>query len=413
MHQPTHRFGANTGLLDARGTAQILHSLSARYSAVEFADFCTVVEEIIIRDGIVVVGKLDRLHKHLRLALEPLFDAGVFIRPGEAFHTPDLPSDPRQLRASALAIERGLTTATVEDATFEARRLLGGEAHYGVVATPLLRQLQHFGLVRRPAVENTVWDLAAQYHKLSMDALALRSHFQSCAGLPQISLPPVALRAIQRSKTFEGIIPEVLQLRREFAPLRNHLRDIEDRLREGRLTPSQAVELESAWRLKWQRVADNMGPSTNRMALARTSLPLLKDGLKIVKSIVSQDAMDLVATTVGWIGPGFEALGALQLRPIHRSVSNYLNTTDQELVRAVARIFETDFVRLDADMRSLANQQGSPWRLALDNSVPLLRANETAAGPKSVLPAAYRPSTRVPAQPTAVRPSFPHRRRDT
>ena len=216
----------------------------------------------------------------------------MFIRPGEAFHTPDLPSDPRQLRASALAIERGLTTATVEDATFEARRLLGGEAHYGVVATPLLRQLQHFGLVRRPAVENTVWDLAAQYHKLSMDALALRSHFQSCAGLPQISLPPVALRAIQRSKTFEGIIPEVLQLRREFAPLRNHLRDIEDRLREGRLTPSQAVELESAWRLKWQRVADNMGPSTNRMALARTSLPLLKDGLKIVKSIVSQDAMD-------------------------------------------------------------------------------------------------------------------------
>jgi hypothetical protein len=330
----------------------------------------------------------------------------LFIRPDEAFHVPDLPSDPRQLRASALAIERGLTTATVEDATFEARRLLGGEAHYGVVATPLLRQLQHFGLVRRPAIENTVWDLAAQYHKLSMDALSVRSHFQSCAGLPQISLPPVALRAIDRSKTFEGIIPEVLELRREFAPLRNHFRNIEDRLREGRFTPSQALALEDDWRLKWQRVADSLGPTTNQMALARTSLPLLKDGLKIVKSIVSKDAMDIVATTIGWINPGIEALGSLQLRPVHRSVSNYLNTTDQGLVRAVARIFETDFVRLDTDMRLLAQQPGSPWRLALDNSA-LPRANEPGASPRKVLSHA---SGRVSAQPTVAKLSTPRGR---
>ncbi len=146
---------SNLGLLDARGTAQILNSLSARFSAVEFADFCTVAEELVLRDQIIVVGKLGKLPRHLRLTLQPLLDAGVLVSPGEAFCVPELPSDPRQLRATARAIERGLTTATIEDATYEARRLLGGEAHFGVVATPLLRQLQHFGLVRRPCVENT------------------------------------------------------------------------------------------------------------------------------------------------------------------------------------------------------------------------------------------------------------------
>jgi hypothetical protein len=413
MRQPISRFGSNIGLLDARGTAQILYSLSARYSAVEFADFCTVAEELVIRDAIVAVGQVEKFPKHLRVVLRPLFDAGIFINPEEAFQVPDLPSDPRQLRASALAIERGLTTATVDDATFEARRLLGGEAHYGIVATPLLRQLQHFGLVRRPAIENTVWDLASQYRKLSMDALALRSRFQSCAGLPQISLPPVALRAIQRSKTFEGILAEVFELRREFAPLRNHLRSIEERLSEGRLAPTQSLELENTWRLKWQRIADSMGPATNSMAMARTSLPMLQDGLKIVKGIVSKNPMDIVTTTVGWINPGFEALGRLQLRPVHRSVSNYLNTTDRELVGAVARIFETDFLRLDRDMRSLAYQQGSPWRLALNDSASPDGTNHTSDGPRRVLPSSFDSAARASVQPTPVKASIVQRRRST
>lgn len=363
-----HQLSSNTGLLDARGTAQVLYSLSARFSAVEFADFCTIAEEIVLRDQIILVGKLDKLPKHLRLVLQPLIDAGVFVSLREAFSIPDLPTDPRQLRATAFAIERGLTTATVDDATYEARRLLGGEAHFGVVATPLLRQLQHFGLVRRPCVENTVWDLAAQYHKLSDAAYALRRHLQSIADLPQISIPPIALLAIQRSKTtFERVVHEVLELRDEFSRLRVHLREIEERLREGKLSPSQALELEAAWRQRWEGLAEKLGAS-GRMAIARTSVPLLRDGIKIVKGVVTQDVADVVAATVAWIGPGVEALGSMQIRPVRRSVSNYLTTSDQDLVRAVARIFDTDFVRLDGDMRALAYQAGSPWRLAIDQA---------------------------------------------
>ncbi len=387
----SHRFNSNTGLLDARGTAQILHSLSARFSAVEFADFCTICEEIVLRDQILIVGKLEKLPRHLKQALRPLFDEKVFFSVPEAFHIPELPSDSRQLKATELAIDRGLTTATVADATYEASRLLGGEAHFGVVATPLLRQLQHFGLVQRPCIENTVWDLAAQYHKLAELAGDVRRYLQSMAYLPQISLPPIALRAIQRSKSFEAVIGEVLELRHSFASLRNHLRDIEDRMRDGQISPAEALELESAWRQRWERLAERLGKSNSRMALARTSIPILKHGIEIAKCAVKQDALDAVAAAVGWIAPGVDALGSLQVRPVHRSVSNYLNTTDQEMFRAVARIFDTDFVRLDADMRSLASQSGNPWRLALESAGNPSSGQSLAAtrpSPRSVISSA-------------------------
>lgn len=371
MGIPRDRFSSNTGLLDARGTAQILCSLSARFSAVEFADFCTIAEQVVLRDQIIIVGKRDRLSRAQALALKPFFDAGVFISLDEAFRIPELASDPRQLRATITAIERGLTTASVEDATFEARRLLGGEAYYGIPATPLLRQLQHFGLVRRPIIENTVWDLAAQYRRLSDIAAEIRRHYQSMASLPQVAIPPIALRAIQRSKTFEQIVFEILELRKEFAPLRAHLREIEDRLREGRLSPVAAIELEKTWRERWVRLADRIQCSS-RLALARTSLPLLKEGAKIAMAVIMQDAKEAVAATFNLLGAGADALedidvlGTLQVRPVHRSVSNFLSASDQDLVRSVARIFETDFVRLDSDMRALAYQPGSPWRLAID-----------------------------------------------
>jgi hypothetical protein len=201
-------------------------------------------------------------------------------------------------------------------------------------------------------------------------------------------VPPIALRAIQRSKTFEGVLGEVLELRRSFAPLRQHLCDIEDRMRDGRLSPAEALELESAWRQRWESLAQKLEASSSRMALARTSIPLLKDGIRIVKGGVNQDALDVVAAAVGWIGSGVDALGALQVRPVHRSVSNYLKTTDQDLLRAVAKIFDTDFVRLNADMQSLAHQPGNPWRLALDGASVARPTSSLAAprlGPKAVI----------------------------
>lgn len=412
------QFSSNTGLLDARSVAQILHSLSSRFSAVEFADFCTIAEQIVLRDQIIIVGQIDKFPAHLRLVLKPLLDANVFVSPGIRFPVPQLSADPRQLQATRAAIARNLTTATIEDATFEARRVLGAEAHFGVAATPLLRQLQHFGLVRRTCFEHSVWDVSSQYQRLSEFVFELRRRIQAAAELPQVSIPPIALQAIQRSRRFEQVIDNLLQIRRDFTPLREHMGDIEDRFRKGQISPGQLLELESAWRARWDGLVSKLGGPSGRLAIVRTSVPLLKDGIRIVTGLVNQDAFDVVAAAVGWIGPGFEVLGSLRIRPVHRSVSNYLNTSDKELLRSVARIFDTDFISLDSDMRALAFQPGSPWRVAMENQTPA--AYNAPFPPKAAAPSPAiippRPTARVPTSsyPTAplarpIAPSWPSR----
>lgn len=276
---------SNTGLLDGRGVGQVLTSLASKFTAVEFADLCSIAEEIVLRDQIVIVGDIAKFLKSHRLALQPLLDAKVFVLPNQRFRLPQLPNDPRLLRASAAAIETGLTTSSVADATFEARRLLGAEAHFGIAGTPLLRQLQHFGLVKRPLIENTVWDLAAQYRRVSEAALEQRFRTTQLQALPFVSIPPIALQAIKRSKHFEHVVPALLELRSEFAPLRNHLREIEDKLREGQLSPLEILQLEAAWRHRWEVLAAQLGATSGRMAIAHTSLSLLKDGARIVKIV--------------------------------------------------------------------------------------------------------------------------------
>ena len=206
MNQSAHTNAPNVGLIDGRGCGQILYTLGARFHAVEFADWCTIAEEIVLRDHILISGKVDKFPRHLRLTLQPYIETGIFRPLKTAHDTVDLPRDERQLRATKLAIEQGLTAATSEDANYEVSRVLGAERFTCIPATPLLRQLQHFGMVRRPQVETMVWDLATEYRNLAEAARGQRQRYQQLANLPEVSIPPIALLAISRCRHFDEVL---------------------------------------------------------------------------------------------------------------------------------------------------------------------------------------------------------------
>lgn len=356
----------NTGLLDARGTAQILYTLTCRFRAVEFADYCSIAEEIVLRDTILLAGKVDKLPRHLQSVLKPLIDEGIFVPLRQSYSIPSLIDDIDFLDATQLAIAQGLTEATPQDATYEASRLLGAEAATGLVATPLLRQLQHYGIVRRPYLENTVWDLASQYRRVSEAAGALRQRHRYFPALPMISIPPIALVAIQRSRHYDQVLANVLQLRREFRPLRDSLREIEERLKAGEISPKEAVAVEAEWRTRWDGLSEKLN-QPSRVQIARTSAPLLREGARFVTSLATKDYLGTIDTALNWLGPCLTGLGSMKMRPLHRPVANYLATTDQMMKSSVARIFEHDFMTLDGHMSAIA-QHGSPWRKAIDST---------------------------------------------
>ena len=51
----------NVGLLDARGTGSIFNSLRQKFTPVEFFDLCSVIEEFVLREKVVIVGKYKSL----------------------------------------------------------------------------------------------------------------------------------------------------------------------------------------------------------------------------------------------------------------------------------------------------------------------------------------------------------------
>ena len=159
-------FPPNVGLADGRGIACTFDTLSTQFRAVEFADLCTLIEEIVLRERIVLTGRLERFPAALQQALKPFVEARVFLSFGRWHPVAKLDYDENRVRASARVLTMGLSMASPEDARYEVSRLLGAEEICGGVSLPLLRNLQHFGLMQRPRFENQVWDLAGRYRTM-------------------------------------------------------------------------------------------------------------------------------------------------------------------------------------------------------------------------------------------------------
>ena len=208
----------NVGLADLSGVAKIFYHLRYRFYPVEFADLCTIIDEIVLRDHIVLVGKTETTPKRYLDAIEPLIAADVFRLLAEPVRPQRVapPSAPL-LTAARAAAASGLTMADVADADLEVTRLLGAEAKLHLPATVLLRNLHNFGVNRRPKFEHTVVDLVQRNRRLAADARALHAEIQRhgppVRGFVHLDVPPVALAVFKSAASFEQVIERILDLR--------------------------------------------------------------------------------------------------------------------------------------------------------------------------------------------------------
>ena len=72
------QFPANVGLADLSGVAKVFYHLRYGFYPVEFADLCTLIDEIILREHIILVGKLETTPPQYLDAIAQLRQAGVF-----------------------------------------------------------------------------------------------------------------------------------------------------------------------------------------------------------------------------------------------------------------------------------------------------------------------------------------------
>jgi hypothetical protein len=157
MQHERHDLPINKGLLDASGTGRTLSALRTQFLPVDFFDFCSIVEEVVLRDEIILVGKYTKLPQMYRDALQPFVEAGVFKTMLSSTKILDLGAANQALRQAAeFACQDGLTSSSLKDADYGVTRLLGAEIDLQIPTIPLLQHLHNYQFMRRPKIDDNM-----------------------------------------------------------------------------------------------------------------------------------------------------------------------------------------------------------------------------------------------------------------
>jgi hypothetical protein len=365
-------FPPNVGLADLSGVGKIFYALRYRFLPIEFADLCTLIDEIVLRDHIVLVGKRATTPQKYQDAIAQLVNAGVFRLQLESTAIQRIARPPQALiEASHAASVRGLTVATVIDADLEVTRLLGAEAQLKIPATVLLRNLHHFGVARRPRFEHAICDLVHRNKKLAEDAAYLHTEIQTYGpplrGFIGVNVPPLAFSVLQRAHSFEQLIERILDLRTELVELRADALALHEQLSDPTVTVEKQKDLLRTWDRKWRKSWDDA--TANRVLIANTSVGLLARGATLVRALGTHAWGDAFMQGVRALKDLHEAESTRALRQLHTPVRNYLLSSREQMSASVSRIFETDPAKIDRLMKQLA-APNSLWRNAFRYEQP-------------------------------------------
>ncbi|MGO9546793.1 MAG: hypothetical protein ACLPPF_18600 [Rhodomicrobium sp.] len=366
---PANGLASNVGLLDARATGRKFYCLRQSFLPVDFFDMCSIIEEICLREKIVLVGKWRLIPSDFKAAIQPFVDERVFQLVLEPTILKKMVApDAMIMSAASAANKKSLTSATTEDANLEVARLLGAEVSFKVPALPLLGHLQHFGQMRRPVIDHLVCDLAAQYQdvrELAEDAIWRHSQRN---GLRHVSIPPIALEIIRRCSSIDQVVTRTLEMREEFWALRQKMTELADILADPSLSVEKYLSLTQDWKGRWEQLSASALQCN--MSYGLSDFTLLANGYELSSAIESHNYVGAIMSGVRILNQGRQYLRHQLFRPIRTPVRNYLRTTRTEMCAAVSKIFDIAPQNAEYSMGLVASSDDNIWKKVCENIRP-------------------------------------------
>lgn len=354
----------NKGLLDARNTGRTFYDLSQRFYPVEFFDLCTMIEQMILRDEIVLVGKFDRLPRDYTRALKPFIDAGVFKICIDAYPIDKSLATDQELRILAQRVRRsGLTSASLDDGDYAVTRLLGAEITLRIPTTPLLQHLHNYQFFRRPVLDQTVCDLVSRYSDISERVQRVKAADFRRARLKPIPIPPIALLVLQRAHNYEKLREQILTIRDHFRPLREEMNRLSNILADPNLSSQKFFQLIEKWENNWIKASDFGAPSIMEIGISTSEL--LEGGKELATAYKTGATVGTVITALKLVKFASSLTGNGTLRPVHLSVNNYIRTHPRQMIVAASRVFQTDPIIMKRQMEAVASPSANLWREAI------------------------------------------------
>jgi hypothetical protein len=188
------------------GFGKTIGDVQGGFSLLEFLDYCTVLEGIVLYDLLVPIGgkiqnkweaEIDLLQKSGVLSQEQIKSKPANIGPR--------PDNENTRRIQHYHINPSIARSSLIDSWYETGRLLGAEQATGISSLPLLRQRSIYEKYSFAKEEHTFCSLIAQHKELSSALQELRRRARiSLTPYYVVPIPPIPLLVMERSSKKGG-----------------------------------------------------------------------------------------------------------------------------------------------------------------------------------------------------------------
>lgn len=326
-------------LVDWSGFGKTIGDVQGGFSLLEFLDYCTVLEGIILYDELVPVGK--RLQDKWEEEIELLQANGVLSKEevnSKPANVGPKPDDRNRIQNHRISVD--VARSGLIDSWYETGRLIGAEKESGISSLPLLRQRSTYEKYASVKEEHTFCNLIAQHKDLSHALQELR-RYSRLAIVPYyiVPIPPVPLMVLERSKRKEDFLKSALEVRDEFSALRVALTELRELLDSPDESLSNKIKYRSSWEKTWGTLGKYKDSSFS-FDLADAS----KDKINIERSLdgIGLDSLGLTKIVEKSIAEATELFRRKRIRVLHKAAKNYIVASDGHINRQIRRFYNSE-----------------------------------------------------------------------
>lgn len=347
-------------LVDMRGFARTLNSVHGNFGIVEFLDFCTAIEAIVLHDQLKMVAQspeeaaldgqiftdsLDQLEKANVLADEFLYVPRPAPDPRlRRYGSRNFKISDEQMEAGEqMEVRPPFMQSSLEDAYLEAALLVDAERIANVSALSLRRYSAFYEPEARAREEHTVCDLSTQYANLSRNLQATRTRTRfPLAPYILAYIPPLPILALRRAQSRSKILEVALELRDEYSTLRNSLRQLREDLADSHVAPLKKLRVAKSWAKSWATL--DRFDHASAISLGSTSFEYLD-----VDKSVDGETLDFNLSKLfsRLLTQGVTQFYKWRVRILHSSATRYLSTPDSAVYAEINRLFDYDLSKKD------------------------------------------------------------------
>lgn len=347
----------NSVCVDSSALAKTVFSLSKKFTLIEFLDFCAVIEQIVLRDNVILIGGVNNAQKSMLINVKPWLESGVFLLPELQINPYPVPRIETNFYHSHSDVANRERTG-VEDSRFEVARLLAAQEFLQRPAMPLTRNYLSHDQIVRPDINQMAFDFVSLYNRQANDVHELKLFANKhVPQFVQINFPPIAIEILEEANSFHDLVRITLQYRDKFSNLRSKMSYLEELLRDPNVSPKKKNDEFKKWINSWN---ENLKETRDSyFVLANGTTGLVVDGVSATASIKAGDL-------AGSVDAGAKTLARLSdmvsymignntdfvLRPIRSALLNSLYTNQPELKNLVEKLFMYDPNSFDELMKA-------------------------------------------------------------